>query len=154
MVFEPKCIDYKLSPITGMTRDSWLEACEYLLKGIFQHIKSDMEPVVMPRKEEEITYPHKSSTGIMRELEEKAEYFEGLARSFFVAAPIIHDKPSSEICGFNLRDYYSKQVIKACTKGDPNYVGGYRELLDLVSEIDPFIAFQQTVETLCFSYMP
>lgn len=58
MVFEPKTLDYELSPYTGLTRESWMEAGKYLLSGIFQHIRHLEDPVVMPRKETEVTYPH------------------------------------------------------------------------------------------------
>ena len=49
-VFEPKHVDYELSPYTGLTRESWIEAAEYLLGGIFQNIKDFEDPVVMPRR--------------------------------------------------------------------------------------------------------
>ena len=38
MKFEPKTLDYDLSPYTGLTRESWLEAGKYMLEGIFRHI--------------------------------------------------------------------------------------------------------------------
>ncbi len=146
MIFEPKHLDYELSPYTGMTRETWLEACAYLLGGIFKHIKTLDDPVVMPRTERDVTYPHKESTGLSREVEEKAEYFEGLARTFFVAAQIIHEDPTTVISGHNIRDYYKKQVLKSVTKGDPNYVGRYEEFYERAKDTDPFRPFQQTVE--------
>lgn len=33
MVFEPKTLDYNISPYTGLTRESWIEAGKYLLTG-------------------------------------------------------------------------------------------------------------------------
>lgn len=147
MVFKPKTLDYELSPFTGLTRDSWIEASEYILNGIFKNIKSFSDPVVMPRKEEEVTYPHKTSTGILRKLEEKAEYFEGLARTFFLAAPVIHNNPDCIIQGYNIREYYKNQILCATTKDNPNSVGNYEELKELLGKDDPFRAFQQTVET-------
>ena len=95
MIFKPKTVDYTLSPYTGLTRESWIEAGEYLLQGVFQNIKQFTDPVVMPRKETKITYPH--SADAVRE--KKAEYFEGLARSFFIAAPLIHDNSALEATG-------------------------------------------------------
>lgn len=147
MVFEPKTRDYNLSPYTGLTRDSWLEACEYLLDGIFKNIKSHKDPVVMPRMEEEVTYPHKNATATARILEEKAEYFEGLARTFFIASPLIHHNPDAVIHGINIKEYYKEQILRACSKGDPNSVGSYEELQELLGKENPFRAFQQTVET-------
>ena len=62
MKFEPKTLDFNLSPYTGFTRQTWIEAGEYILTGIFNNIKDFNDPVIMPRLEEEITYPHKDVT--------------------------------------------------------------------------------------------
>ncbi|MGN0140803.1 MAG: DUF2264 domain-containing protein [Roseburia sp.] len=147
MVFKPKTTDYELSPYTGMTRESWLEAAEYLLSGIFSNIKTADEPVVMPRRETEITYPHSDTPKEVQELERRAELFEGLTRSFFVAAPLMENKPGVEICGYKIREYYKAQVLRSCTEGDSLYVGSYEELQRLTGYSDPSRAFQQTVET-------
>lgn len=141
MAFCPKTLDYKKSPYTGLTRQSWIEAAEYLLEGVFQNIASFSDPVVMPRKETKVTYPH-SADAIW---EQKAEYFEGLARSFFIAAPLIHDNPELTICGYKIRDYYKSHVLRACTKGDPVSVGRYPELQEMSGDYNR--SFQQTVET-------
>lgn len=142
-VFEPKHVDYELSPYTGLTRESWIEAAEYLLSGIFQNIKNFEDPVVMPRKETKVTYPH--SADAVWEI--KAEYFEGLARSLFIAAPLIHIKPELVINDIHIRDYYKNQILRSCTPGDRVYVGSYAECRELSKDPNPFRAFQQTVET-------
>lgn len=147
MIFKPKSIDFELSPYTGLTRESWIEAAKYLLEGIFRHIPSITAPVVMPRTETEVTYPHKNAKGNQLKIEEMAERFEGLARSLFIAAPIIEEDPETEICGIVLRDYYSYQILQSCTKGSDVYVGTYEDLKELSGSRDPFKAFQQTVET-------
>lgn len=141
MVFQPGTTDYELSPYTGLTRQSWIEAGEYLLRGIFQNIKSFDDPVVMPRKETKVTYPH--SADAIWEL--KAEYFEGLARSFFIAAPLIHDNPDLELCGYKIREYYKKQVLRICSKDDPFSAGRYEEMQERSQDYNR--SFQQTVET-------
>jgi len=146
-MFNPTHLDYDLSPHTGLTRASWIEAGKYLMSGLFCHIKSSEDPVVVPRRETKVTYPHESSTGKQRRLEEMAQMFEGLARSFLIAAPLIHDDPEINVCGYSLRDYYKKQVLFACTKGHPNFVGFYEDLQGLTDHADPFRAYQQTVET-------
>lgn len=144
--FTPKTLDYKTSPYTGLTRQSWIEAGEYFLTGIFQHMKSMDDPLVMPRKETKVTYPH-SEDAVW---EKKAEYFEGLARSFFIAAPLLREKPDLRICGFSIRDYYKNHVLRICSKHDPYAAGRYEELLELARKAgdqDAFKCFQQTVET-------
>ena len=77
----------------------------------------------------------------------QAEYFEGLARSFFIAAPLIHDNPEIKMNGYNIREYYKSHVLRACTSGDSVSVGSYDELLGMVEEGDFMPIFQQTVET-------
>lgn len=147
MIFTPKHTDFNLSPYTGLTRESWLEAGEYMLTGIFKHIKSFDDPVVMPRQETKITYPHLNAPAQAQLTERKAEMFEGLTRSFFIAAPMLHVNPELNICGYSLREYYKNQILRACTSGDPHSVGTYEELWELNGGGDPFRAFQQTVET-------
>ncbi|MFQ9934579.1 MAG: DUF2264 domain-containing protein [Lachnospiraceae bacterium] len=147
MTFKPKSLNYRLSPYTGLTRESWIEAGEYLLSGIFKHIRSFDAPVIVPRHENNITYPHKWSEGSSKELERKAELFEGLARSFLIAAPLIHINPQLTIRGYSLRDYYKNQILKGCTREDINWFGDYNELQRLTGYADSSRAFQQTVET-------
>ena len=147
MQFVPTSTDYKLSPYTGLTRESWLDACEYLLTGMFKNIKSFSDPVVMPRQETEVTYPHINAPEKFRRSEEKAEIFEGLARSLFIAAPLIHNRPDAVICGYSLRDYYKSHILRICTRGDELFVGTYQDQMAMLEKEEPFRCFQQTVET-------
>lgn len=146
MAFQPKATDFDLSPFTGMTRRSWIEAGQYLLDGIFRHIKKFTDPVVVKRTETEITYPHKNGSKEQLDAERRAEIFEGLTRSFFIAAPLIHNDPNTTAGGYNLRDYYRAQVLKSCTPTDENYVGSY-EFLKKLTKQNGSPCFQQTVET-------
>ncbi len=147
MIFTPKTLDYNLSPYTGLTRESFKEAGKYLLAGMFENIKDFQDPVVMPRKESKITYPHLNASPEALEAERKAEMSEGLTRTFFIAAPLIHDEPDLTICGYNVRDYYKNQIIRSCTREDAIYVGTYEDLQESTGNKDKFRPFQQTVET-------
>lgn len=140
--------DFSLSPYTGLTRESWISAGIYLLNGIFSNIENAENPVVVRRTEVDVTYPHNYSTGKYLEREKKAEIFEGLARSFFIASVIIHEKPDMVINGIKLRDYYKNQIYKSCCiKNDPAYVGTYTELRGTQNNSNVLKKFQQTVET-------
>ncbi len=143
MTFEKKFLDYDLSPYTGMTRKSWIAAAEYLLEGIFNNISDIEAPVVMPRYETEVTYPSKDAP----EWRKKAEVFEGLCRSFFISAPLIHIEPELVLNGINIRDYYKKQVLYAVTPGEANYVLNYSDMRALDKSDNPTACYQQTVET-------
>lgn len=147
MIFKPTALDFELSPYTGLTRESWIDAAKYLLEGVFSNIPSYDAPVVLPRTETEVTYPHKNASGNQLKSEQMAQMFEGLARSLFIAAPLIHINPDTEICGYNLRKYYSSQILHNCTKGDKNFVGYYEDLQELAGNENPYRTFQQTVET-------
>ncbi len=147
MKFEPKTLDFELSPYTGLTRESWLEAGKYMLEGIFQHIDDFRNPIVMPRKETEITYPHLKASEQTQAIQRKAEVFEGLTRTFFIAALMISNLPDLEICGYSMAEYYKNQVLRVCSKEDELYVGTYADQQDMAGHVNPVQAFQQTVET-------
>lgn len=148
-MYNPKNLDFNLSPYTGMTREAWIEAGKYLLEGVFKNIPSFTAPAVLPRSETEITYPHKDAEGNRLKIEKMAEIFEGLTRTMFISAPIIHIEPEAEIAGYSLRDYYAGQILRSCTRGDENFVGYYDDLKKLCGDSDEnsFRTFQQTVET-------
>ncbi|MBO5237157.1 MAG: DUF2264 domain-containing protein, partial [Lachnospiraceae bacterium] len=139
-------VDFELSPYTGMTRQSWKEAAEHILSGIFQYIHSSDDALVIPRQETEKTYPHKESFGAKLIAEQKAEKFEGLTRTMFIAAPLIRDNPQISICGIELKDYYKKLILRSCSKEDPLYVGDYESLQEASNYENPLKCYQQTVE--------
>lgn len=147
MSFVPTHTDFSLSPFTGLTRESWIDAGIYLLTGIFNNIKSIDDPVVMPRKETCITYPHLNDSPENRKQQELAEVFEGLTRSFFISSVIIHERPELTINGINIRDYYKQHVLHVVTPDDPLFVGSYESLSKLTKSNDPTRCYQQTVET-------
>ena len=146
-MFKPTALDFELSPYTGLTRESWLEAAKYMLGGVFKHIKDFEDPVIVPRTEDAITYPHPTSPADQYEAEVKAEMFEGLTRTFFIAAPLIANEPEVTLNGYKLSDYYKNQILKSVTEGDKCFVGTYESLQETTNHADPFRAFQQTVET-------
>ena len=141
--WSPSDRDYVRSPYTGLTRQSWIEAATYLLTGIFKNIPDFDSPVLMPRYDTEITYPNKNSPAH----KVQAEYFEGLARSLFLAAPVIHAEPDLVIEGFPIREYYKKQILRACTKGDPLWVLDMETMRQMEGTDNPLATFQQTVES-------
>ena len=116
MKFKPNKLDFRLSPYSGLTRESWVEAGIYLLAGVFQHISSINDPVIVKRTEMNITYPHLNAPEEKQKQERKSEIFEGLARTFFVAAPLIRDNPEIEVCGKKLKDYYKNHILRICNR--------------------------------------
>ncbi len=161
--YEPEYTDFELSPYTGMTRESFKAAGRYLLSGVFNNIKDIDAPVVMPRAETVVTYPHENGDNAdsshadegTLEAEKRAEIFEGLARSFFIASVLIEEDPGLTLNGISVRDYYKLHILRTCTEKDSSeYAGSYEEMLKLTGSgnageegFDPFRPFQQTVET-------
>ena len=101
MPYKPDDLDFSLSPYTGLTRKHWIEAGKYILEGVFRHVKTMDSPVLVPRYETEVTYPNSHTPA----WKVQAEYYEGLARSFFIAAPLISIEPDLVISGKPLREY-------------------------------------------------
>ena len=130
-----------------MNREEWKEEGKKLLQGIFESINDFSDPVVVKRSETEITYPHKDAKGVWREVEERAERFEGLTRSLFIAAPLIKEEPELQIEGFRIADYYRSHILRSVDPEDELYIGTYQELKELTGNRDPFAFFQETVET-------
>ena len=138
--------DYTKSPYTGMTRECWRQAGLSLLSGIFAEVKSIEEPIILPRQETEITYPHKSADAEQLVREQKAEAFESLARSFLVASVLIADDPAVTVNGIPLADYYRRQILRAVTPGDKLYVYNWHDMQKLTGSADSNAFYQQTVE--------
>ncbi|MCR5153885.1 MAG: DUF2264 domain-containing protein [Lachnospiraceae bacterium] len=145
-VYKKDHLDYRLSPYTGLTRESFFSAAKYLLGEIFTSIEGMDAPLVVKRTETEITYPHKNAGPARWDTERRAEIFEGLARSFFIAAPVIKEDPGFSVNGIVLRDYYKEHVLRTCRSGGAESAGCFKELKEKNGN-DPFCPFQQTVET-------
>lgn len=95
--------DYRQSPYTGMTRKHWIQAGEYLLKGAFDYIHTLDDPMYFPKQLEK-TYPKNDGQIPVAKL-------EGLARTLFVAAPLLKDNPDLVVNGIKVADYYRHQLV-------------------------------------------
>ena len=143
MHFTPENPDFKTSPYTGMTRRHWIAAGKYILEGVFRHVRTMDDPVLVPRYETEVTYPNRNTPA----WKVQAEYYEGLARSFFIAAPLIAIEPELEIAGKKMKDYYKDHILRTCTPGDSQYVLSYSDMDRDAKPSFCLHTYQQTVET-------
>lgn len=132
--------DYELSPYTGMTREHWLELSHFLLEGVFSHVKRLEDPIIMPRHEYQVSYPQPDGP----KWRLAAEKFEGLARSFLVAAPLLHNEPEAVVCGYSMKEYYKQQILLSVTPGTPNYLLRVEEIFPEAKPGEK--AFQHTCE--------
>ena len=118
MKFTVENPDEKRSPYTGMTREHWIGISHFFLEGIFEHVEKLEDPIVVLRHETRVSYPQPDGP----KWRIAAERFEGLARSFLIAAPLLHNEPEAAAGGYSLKEYYSKQILLSVTPGTPNYL--------------------------------
>lgn len=128
--FHVNAPDYQLSPYSGMTRRHWIEAGTYLLDGAFSHIHSIDDPMYFPKQLDK-TYPANPSGS-------KTAKLEGLARTLFVAAPLLHDNPDLTLHGIKVADYYHHQLVSISNPLSKHYIphlrgGAGQTLLELAS---------------------
>jgi len=122
--------DYQKSPYTGMTRHHWIQAGEYLLRGAFNYIHSLDDQMYFPKQLDK-TYPKNEGQIPVAKL-------EGLARTLFVAAPLLKDNPELEMNGIKVADYYRYQLINISNPESRSYIphrtgGPSQTLLELGS---------------------
>jgi len=146
-----KELDFKKSPFTGLTRASFIEAGKYLLSSPFENLSDLSSPLKFKRSEIDITYPHKNASESIRKRQEKAEVFETVARTFFIAAPLISDNPDVTVSGKSLLKYYKNMILRLCTPTDPFYAGDFESLLNGCEDKKKHHFFQQSVESAALS---
>ncbi len=106
--------DYRLSPLTGMTRQHWLDAATYLLDGAFSYIHTLDDPMHFPKQPGK-SYPADGKPN-------KTENLEGLCRTMFVAIPLLKENPALELNGIKVGDYYRQQLRNMIDPTKPGYI--------------------------------
>jgi hypothetical protein len=107
--------DLNLSPLTGMTRQHYIDCAKYVLGRAFKHVASFDAPIVFPHVPGK-SYPEANAPAWRH----RSDEFEALERTFNLAAPLIHVDPEIEINGIKLRDYYAHHFYNALTPGHVN----------------------------------
>ncbi len=107
-----------ISPYTGLERKDWIAIAESLLAGVFSHVDAFDDPIVFPRLSEK-SYPQDPDDAESV----KSNEFEGLARSFFIAAPLIQENPNLKIADMSLKDYYLNQLLLATDPKSERFFG-------------------------------
>ena len=109
--------DYQKSPFTGMTRQHWIEADKYLLEGAFRHIHSLDDPMYFDRMGN-VCYPKdETDKGRVR-----GATLEGMARTLFMASPLIREDSTVSIHGIKLADYYRRQLSLLVDSASPQHI--------------------------------
>lgn len=122
--------DYKQSSYTGMTRQHWIQAGEYLLKGAFNYIHTLDDQMYFPKQLDK-TYP-------TNEAQIPVAKLEGLARTLFIAAPLLKENPELTLNGIKVADYYRHQLVNISNPDSKSHIphrkgGASQTLLELGS---------------------
>ncbi len=129
-VFSKEAMDFTRSPYTGLTRKSWIEAARYLLNGAFQYIRVLDDQMYFPKQLEK-TYPRNAGQMPVAKL-------EGLARTLFVAAPLLREDSNLVLHKVRVADYYRHQLVNLSNPKSVSYIpkrtgGPSQTLLELGS---------------------
>jgi len=112
--FHVKQPNYKVSPLTGMTRTHWVEAAEYLLDGAFSYVNDLDDPMKFPKQHDK-TYPKNES-------QVPTEKLEGFCRTLFVAAPLLREKPDLVLNKVKVADYYRHNLLNLIDPKSPSFI--------------------------------
>ena len=106
--------DYQLSPLTGMTRQHWMDAATNLLDGAFSYIHTLDDPMRFPKQPGK-SYPTDGKFN-------KTENLEGLCRTMFVAIPLLKENPDLVLNGIEVGDYYRQQLRNMSDPSKSGYI--------------------------------
>ena len=106
--------DYQLSPLTGMTRQHWMDAATYLLDGASSYIHTLDDPMRFPKQPGK-SYPTDGKFN-------KTENLEGLCRTMFVAIPLLKENPDLVLNGIKVGDYYRQQLRNMSDPSKSGYI--------------------------------
>lgn len=106
--------NYKVSPYTGLDRQGWIDAAEYLLDGAFTYIRDIDDPMYFPKQFDK-TYPNNPGQIPTAKL-------EGFCRTLFLAAPLLRENPDLTLNGIKVADYYRHQLLNLINPNSPSYI--------------------------------
>lgn len=112
--FEVTNPDTKLSPYTGMNREHWKHAAEYLLNTAFQYVNDVKDPFNLPKQPGK-TYPHNEG-GV------PTARMEALCRTMFLAGPLLKENPGLTLHGIKVGDYYRYQIASFLSPDSPIFL--------------------------------
>lgn len=106
--------DKKQSPFTGMTRQHWMQAAQYLLEGPFAYVNNIQSPMDLPKQEGK-SYPH-------NDRDVPTARMEAMCRTMFLAGPLLKENPDLTLHGIKVGDYYRYQIQSFLNPKSPVYL--------------------------------
>jgi hypothetical protein len=113
-LFEVKQPDRQRSPLTGMTRQHWQDAAQYLLSGAFSYVRRLDDPMQFPKQPGK-SYPRNAG-------QVPTEKLEGLCRTLFMAAPLLKENPALTLNGIKVAEYYRHQLGRLVDPASDTYI--------------------------------
>lgn len=113
-VFTIENPDKAQSPYTGVTREHWKQAAQYLLEGAFNYVNTISDPMNLPKQEGK-SYPRNES-------EVPTSRLEAMCRTMFLAGPLLKENPDLTLHGIRVGDYYRYQMASFLDKESPVYL--------------------------------
>ena len=108
-------IDSAHSPITGLTRNTWIGLAQGMLENVLQYTDSMQGPVRLPMSIA-AAYPRLADDG--RVYGRSEAHLETFARTLLLAAPLLHDRPELRLHGRAVADYYLEQLLRGTAPND------------------------------------
>ena len=103
-----------MSPLTGLDREGWIDAAQWLLDGAFTYIRTMDDPMYFPKQFDK-TYPNNDGQIPTAKL-------EGFCRTLFLAAPLLKENPDLTLNGIKVADYYRHQLLCLINPKSPSYI--------------------------------
>jgi len=134
--WDPGTTDWKVSPHTGLTRASWLEAGNWLLEGAFAHTSGGEDIFRFP-KLSPLLYPGNGNKS--RWATDAIANFESLARTFLIAGHLLRENQSLSISGIGVADYYRRWLAECVDPGSPHSIDWPSEIWEDESGGQPIV---------------
>jgi hypothetical protein len=113
-------VDHQLSPLTGLTRATWIGLARGLLENVLQYSDGLTRPLKLPPSPA-AGYPRLSLTG--RQLFVHEAYVEAVARTMVLAACLLADEPGLTLHGRRVADYYAELLLRGVDPGGNDSFG-------------------------------
>lgn len=113
-------LDPVRSPFTGLTRASWLDLAEQLLRGMLHYSDGLRRALRMPGNPV-ANYPRLAAGGGLIGLDD--EYLEAFCRSLWLAAPVLANRPDLRLGDRLVADWYHEWLVHGVTPEHPHYLG-------------------------------
>lgn len=116
----PRHVDRTLSPLTGYTRQTWLDLASDLLDGVLAYSGELSRPLRLPRL---VAAGRPGFEANGRSDGQVSARLEAFARTFLLAACVLRARPDYAVGGRAVLDYYLECLTRGTSEASPDYFG-------------------------------